>query len=510
MSIEAPTFHHVGYTLNFLDALDPSQPLKSWQREILGRLLKNARVETFHSPPHRAHVLTLADDALKHFLKGGRIDFARLALFLKLLHDRRQQLASQSLSRWTHLDIAMFTPQDITAAVHRDDIPFWRPSLLQQRIGDVTIRCKGISAVGFRKIFLESETFRKVLEEHPGEPVVHMEELDPLLLSPAFLWSYCQPYSAILSKFKLDPSVKIIPQKDPLEFIKTAPPWLKEAADEQWWSTIFDHYPFDKVVAVLPQVLKEEAKSLQTGARQWVNAKFATLLDQHQKSTLEREKLRLETSLYRASRMVSVLNVAQPDGYLSFERLRTWFPSLQELTLAVGREWSVKCLKEHCFSFPHLKILNLLFQPQADPVVYLDCLSGCPEIEKVKIASIGEPQRHVFCLKKESASPFLPKVRVLEFVGVDFGEGSEHPLFAEIGRINVLEELILRNVERLLPADIRQLVKLQALKIQHTSPQAFNSPILAAVASLKGLASFDLDPLTEELRDEIASSLPEH
>ena len=89
------------------------------------------------------------------------------------------------------------------------------------------------------------------------------------------------------------------------------------------------------------------------------------------------------------------------------------------------------------FQFSPFENSESLFQPQADPVVYLDCLSGCPEIEKVKIASIGEPQRHVFCLKNKSASPFLPKVRVLEFVGVDFGEGSEHPLFAEIGRITV-------------------------------------------------------------------------
>lgn len=500
MSLEPATVHAVKLQLHFLDSIGNPKKLQEWQWTLLTSLLQDAKIDR---PIDNCRVLVLSSGPLKSFRINDRIHFARLTAFLQLIRNPDLKLCKKPMREWTHLDPSPFSPEERAEAIAREDLPLWRPALLSFVEGDVTIKSGRITAVGFRQILKGCKVFETILTAHPDEHTFQMNGIEPFLLATAQIWSYCKPYTAIMSRVKTE--MRIPHLKNPAFFVKAAPEWLQEATDATWWQHFFSLLKPNEQLDCIPIAMKHNWPSIRCGCEQWANGQVDKLLAQLAAKPVK--KAELETRLYKLARAVSQLNVT-PDPHLSIDKIRTWCPHLVQLTLTLCEHMNNR--NEKTFHFPQLTHLELRFLPQAQGPLFLDCLSGCPRLEKLKISAISFPKHICRCQPSLSKDPFLPELRTLELVNLDLGgpsDSSSQRLFSRISGMAKLEELCLRNIDGLTADDILMLsaLDLKVLKIIFNRSEDFSEDIVKAVAELKNLAHVELDPLSDQLYDLFAS-----
>lgn len=494
---EPPTHNVIKLRLNFLDSVSNPKMLRDWQWTILTNLLEEASA--------RGGILHLSREALTCFRVNNRIHFARLAAFLNLIRD---SLCPKRLNRWTHLDPTHFTPEERAVAVAHDDFPLWRPALLSFVEGDVTIKSGRYTAIGFRNILKRCPVFETILGNHPDEPVLQMEGIEPFLLSTAYVWSYCKPFTGMMNGIKTEQPVP--PPKDPAAFIAKPPEWLQEATDATWWQHFFSLYKPERVLDSIPIAAKHPWPAIRSGCEKWVNGLVAKLLADF---ATPGKKIELEPTLYKAARAATQLD-AIPNNHFTLDRIRLWCPNLATLRLQLSEPLPNRNAKT--FHFPrllqldlHIVILNSQKPAFSEPTLFLDCLAGCPLLEKLKIEAISSPML-LGRLHKSPINPFLPELRTLELSHLYLGGPSDNTgqrLFSNMCGMPKLEELTLNNIVGLTADDIRQLAplkELRVLKIIFDIPCSFTDDMIEAVAELKSLEHVELDSLSDEHYDLFA------
>lgn len=491
MSLDPPTFHAVKLRFHFMDALENSKILTDWQWKTISNLLE--RVVSNHG------ILLLNDETLNCFRVDKRVHFGRLATFLQL---SRNPECPIKMRKWTHVDPTPFTPEERAEAIFREHIPLWRPALLTFTEGDVTIKRGRFTAIGFRCILKGCQVFETILANHPDEKVIHMEGIEPFLLSAAFVWSYCKPFPRLMNSVKTADSLP--PPKDPYNFLNLAPEWLQEATDAAWWQNFFSLYKPDRLLNCIPLALSHRCPAIRSGCEHWVNGLVEKFLTE---MPMQGKKPDLEHTLYKAARYVSRLNAA-PNQQFSLDKLRLWCPNL--ITLRLQLSDPLHNRTEKTFHFPKLVQLEAqIILKTYGPPLLLDCLAGCPRLESLKIEAFSSPK--LLCrFHKPPSAQFLPHLRILELANLYLGGPSDNDaqkLFSAVSGMAKLEELTLRNLEGLTAEDIRKLAplkELRVLKIIFDTTWGFKDDMIEAVAELRSLAHLELDPLSERHYDLFA------